>query len=39
MKEIIELTGSPETAFAMFSDIVRNLFEWDSQGGGKKSFC
>lgn len=35
MKEIIELSGSPETAFAMFSDVVKNLFEWDSQEGGK----
>lgn len=35
MKEIIELTGSPETAFRMFSDVVKNLFEWNEQGGGE----
>lgn len=36
IKEIIELSGTPETAFAIFSDVVKNLFEWDSQEGGKK---
>lgn len=35
MQEIIELTGSPESAFHMFSDVVKNLFEWDQQGGAK----
>ncbi len=34
MKEIVALSGSPETAFAIFSDVVKNLFEWDSQDGG-----
>ena len=34
MEEIVQLTGSPESAFAMFHDIVRNLFEWDESGGG-----
>ena len=34
MREIVQLTGSPETAFTMFHDVVRNLFEWDEQGGG-----
>ena len=35
MKEIVELAGSPETAFSIFSDVVKKLFEWDSQEGGK----
>ena len=35
IKEIIELSGTPETAFSIFSDVVKNLFEWDSQDGGK----
>lgn len=37
IKEIIELSGTPETAFAIFSDVVKNLFEWDSQEGGKQN--
>jgi len=34
MDEIIGLTESPETAFTLFYDVVKNLFEWDQQGGG-----
>lgn len=34
LKEIVELTGSPESAFKMFTEVARNLFEWDEQGGG-----
>nr|CAJ12144.1 BAK-2 protein [Lubomirskia baikalensis] len=32
MEEIVELTGTPEKAFAIFSDVVKNLFEWDENG-------
>lgn len=35
LDEIVQLTGSPEKAFSMFYDIVKNLFEWDENGGGK----
>ena len=34
MKEIVALSGTPETAFTIFSEVVKNLFEWDSEGGG-----
>lgn len=34
MQEIVGLAGSPENAFSLFFDIVKNLFEWDEQGGG-----
>ena len=34
IKEIIELTGTPETAFSIFSEVVKKLFEWDSPEGG-----
>ena len=35
MEEIVRMTESPETAFAMFHDIVRNLFEWDENGAAR----
>lgn len=35
IKEIIDLTGTPESAFAIFWDVVKNLFELDSQAGRK----
>ena len=35
MQEIIELSGSPEVGFRMFSDVVKNLFELNDQGVGK----
>ena len=31
------MAGSPESAFSMFSEIVKHLFEWDEPGGGKPS--
>lgn len=35
LDEIVQLTGSPEKGFSMFYEIVKNLFEWDENGGGK----
>lgn len=35
MEEIIELTGSPETAYSTFLYVVENLFNWDGSGTGK----
>ncbi len=32
MQEIVQLAGSPDSAFAMFHDVVKHLFEWDEQG-------
>lgn len=32
MEEIIELTGSPETAYTTFLYVVENLFNWDENG-------
>ncbi len=34
-EEIIELSGTLEMTFSMFSDVVKRLFEWDSPDGGK----
>lgn len=31
----MQLTDTPETAFSMFADIVKNLFDWDEHGGGE----
>ena len=35
MKEIVEMVESPEVAFSIFLDVVKNLFEVDSAGGGE----
>lgn len=35
MEEIIELTGSPETAYTTFLYVVENLFSWNENGGGQ----
>ena len=35
MEEIIELTGSPETAYSTFLYVVENLFNWDGSGRGE----
>lgn len=37
MEEIIELTGSPETAYTTFLYVVENLFNWDENGRGESS--
>ena len=37
MEEIIELTGSPETAYTTFLYVVENLFNWDENGRGKST--
>ena len=29
MAEIVQMTGSPERAYEVFVDVVKNLFEWD----------
>ncbi len=34
MQEIVQLAGSPDSAFSMFHDVVKHLFEWDERGGG-----
>ena len=34
MREIVALTGSPDSAFKMFTEVAQNLFEWNEQGGG-----
>ncbi len=39
MQEIVQLAGSPDSAFAMFHDVVKHLFEWDEQGGGVVCVC
>ena len=35
MNEIIELTGSPESAYSTFLYVVENMFTWDESGRGK----
>jgi len=35
LDEIVQLTDTPETAFSMFADIVKNLFDWDEHEGGE----
>ncbi len=35
MEELVQLTGTPERAFSMFSEIVKQLFEWDETGRGE----
>ena len=35
MREIVELSGTPETAFSIFTDVVKKLFDWDSEEGGE----
>ena len=35
MNEIIELTGSPESAYTTFLYVVENMFTWDENGQGK----
>lgn len=35
MNEIIELTGSPESAYSTFLYVVENMFTWDENGRGK----
>ena len=29
MVDIVQMTGSPERAYGVFVDVVKNLFEWD----------
>ena len=29
MTDIVQMTGSPERAYEVFADVVKNLFEWD----------
>ena len=29
MTDIVQMTGSPERAYEVFVDVVKNLFEWD----------
>ena len=35
MNKIIELTGSPESAYSTFLYVVQNMFSWDENGRGK----
>lgn len=35
MNEIIELTGSPESAYTTFLYVVENMFTWDENGQGE----
>ena len=29
MVDIVQMTGSPDRAYGVFVDVVKNLFEWD----------
>jgi hypothetical protein len=33
IQEVVEMTGSPESAFRIFNDVVKNVFEWDESTG------
>ena len=33
IQEVVDMTGTPETAFKIFNDVVRNVFEWDEERG------
>ena len=33
IQEVVEMTGSPESAFRIFNDVVKNVFEWDENTG------
>ena len=35
MDELVKLTGSPDQAYHIFTQVVKQLFEWDSSGRGK----
>lgn len=36
MKEIVQMTGAPDTAYSIFVDVVKQLFEWDEITGRAK---
>ena len=33
IQEVVDMTGSPESAFKIFNDVVKNVFEWDESTG------
>lgn len=35
LQEIVDLTGTPETAYNIFSDVVKHPFDLDEHGGGE----
>ena len=33
IQEVVDMTGSPESAFKIFNDVVKHVFEWDEATG------